>query len=212
MPVQAIRKIEEARNGTIAEANKLKVESLADSDVANVILRKLTAGIRLVNERFKEILAPANETVRQVRDLRTQILKPLEAAKTDLTDRLMGWREDARRLAAEEQRKKDEEAAAEQARRRKIQEAHKEVGHQVNEPVVVEPEQVAPPLVEDTTKTRKKWDVKIIDKAKVPEKYKTVNEILLRKDMHTAARDEEDKPIFKVPGVEVVCEEVPVFG
>ena len=207
VPVAAIRKIEQARNGTLAEAEQQQVKSLADSDVANVILRKLTAGIKLVNERFKEILDPQNEAVRQVRELRSQILTPLQEAKDTLSNKLMGWRaEENRRIAAETAK-----AEAKERERRALEEKHAANHRDVPGPAPVI-EKPVPLAAQDTTKIRKKWDVSIIDKAKVPEEYKTVNEVLLRKDMHAAEKDEDGRPIFEVPGVEVVCEEIPIYA
>jgi len=92
VPIAAIRKIEEQRNGTIAEAVKCQVTCQTDSDLANIHLRRLTAGIKVVNEEFKILLGPANETVQVIRDLRSRIRTPLEEAKEILTKRLMTWR------------------------------------------------------------------------------------------------------------------------
>jgi len=188
------------------------VLSQADSDVANVVLRKLTAAIKFVSNEIEPSLAAARETTNQIRALKNKILQPLEEAKTSLSGRLMAWREGERRKEAEERAKLEAEAVEKEKRARAAQKGHEVQGHEVSEPVIVEPTLPAPVLREDTTKVRKQWDIRIINKAKVPEEYKTINEVLLRKALHSAAKDEEGNPIFDVPGVEVYCKEIPVYA
>lgn len=222
VPVEAIRKIEQQRNGTITEATRCKVESQGDSDVANVILRKLTAGIRVVNERFHEILAPHNEAIRQTRALRSEILAPLETSKTNLTQRLMNWRAEEQRRITEEKRKVEEEnqrleekRQAEEERRRKIQAAHAAKGHETKPlEAVPEPEPVPEPVplaATDTTKVRKVWDFEIINAEVVPDEYKVIDEKLIRKAIF-ANRDENGVPQIEIPGVNIFQKETPVFA
>lgn len=177
----------------------------ADSDIANLYLRKLTAGIKLVNERFKEILAPANETVKQIRDLRTQILTPLEDAKRDLTTRLMAWRREEQERIAE----KTAKAEAKERERQELEEAHADNGRKPPgpPPVIEKPEPLA---ARDTTKTRKGYDYKIVDFSKIPDRFLKPNwqenAVDGRAIRSAAAADEE------IPGIELIEKEIPVFA
>ena len=232
VPVSAIRKIEQVRNGTLAEAEQFQVTSLADSDVANVILRKLTAGIKLVNERFNEILRPQNEAVRQIRELRTQILTPLEEAKHTLSDRLMGWRaEENRRIAAETAK-----AEAKERERRALEEKHAANHREVPGPAPMI-EKPAPLEARDTTKTRKQAVYKVVDFSKVPSEFRFNDLLAIRRKMGTTENEDgtttskvsvwaTDTPglfLFvngdnirnaasEIPGVKIDTKEIPVFA
>lgn len=182
-----------------------------------MVLTKLTTATKLINKRFKEILDPQNEAIRQVRGLRTQILTPLEDAKRELTDRLMQWREEERqRIAAErakveaENRRLEEERLAEEERRRKIQASHAAKGHDTK-PLAPVPElepipEPAPLEMQDTTRTRKQWDMEVVDASLVPEEYRLIDEVQIRKDVRSA------KGQIEIPGVRVFQKEVPVFA
>lgn len=207
VPVAAIRKIEQERNGTITEASRIEVNSLADSDVANVILRKLTAAIKLVNEKFHEILAPQNEALRQTRELRAEILAPLEEGKRNLTERLMAWRR-------EEQERINQAAAEVEAKRRereKLEKAHAKEHHKPPgpAPVIQEP---APLAAKDTTKIRKIWEFEIINADAVPDEYKVIDETLIRKAIRAAKRNEDNAPDIEIPGVTIFLKETPIFA
>lgn len=206
--VAVVRKIEADRNGTLAEVAKMPIESIADLSTINEALKKLTLRIQLINEKCKKSVDKAKASYAAARELRDYLLRPVVDAKTELSGRLMQFR----REAAEEIAEKKRIADAKAAERAKVEEEYEK---KEQKPPGPEPKIEQPLTLReqgDTTKTRKKWDVNIIDKAKVPEAYKIVNEILLRKDMHAAEKDEEGRPIFEVPGVEVVCEEVPIFA
>lgn len=211
VPVQAIRKIEKERNGTIATANELQVKNQDDSDQANLILRKLTAAVKMVESRFKEIMAPQNEALRQIKALKDEILQPLKSAKTELTNRLMSWRDAERRRIAEEQAK----AEAKRRERERLEERHAENGRQVPgpEPVIEEP---APLEATDTTKVRVNWDIEIPDYWKLPKRYIVINEpgtrANIRRDVSAAEKGEDGEPQIEIAGVNIVRNETPIFA
>ena len=201
-----MREIEKERNGTVTEANALQVRCQDDSDHANIILRKLAAAYKQIETRFKEILEPQNEAVRQIRRLRDDILTPIDTAKLELTNRLMVWRDEQRRLIAEEQAK----AEAKRREREKLEEAYAEDNKRPPgpEPVIAD---VAPLEAYDTTKVRNIWDFEVFDKAIVPEEYKDINTGRIRKAM-SSARDDNGNILLAIPGVRFFKKEVPVFA
>lgn len=220
--VEVVRKIEQERNGTVAEADRQSVSCAADSDMANTLLRKLTSGIKLVNDRFKDILAPQNEAIRQIRELKSQILVPLENSKRDLSIRLMEWREQERLRIAEAQRKVDEEnrrleeeRLAEAERRRKIQVSHAAKGHETKPLAEVPEPEIIPDTVPleatDTTKVQKQWTFKVTDENLIPRKYLVVKESLIRQAIF-ADRDENGVPQIEIPGINIFQREVGVYA
>lgn len=207
VPVEAIRKIEKERNGTIAQASSLLVQSQSDSDLANVYLRKLTAALKMVNARFTEIMKPQNEALRQIRALKAEILTPLENAKTELSGRLMSWRREEQERIAKER----EEAEAKRREREELEEKHRENGHKPPgpEPIIEEP---TPLAMTDTTQVRNVWDFEVVDKATVPEEFKDVNTGRIRRAMQAAPKDKDKNPQIEILGVRFFQKEVPVYA
>lgn len=209
--VEAIRKIEKSRNGTIGEANKCQVVCQGDSDKANTLLRKLTAAVKMVKTRFVNLKAPATETLRQIRALEADILAPLEEAKRGLNNRLMDWRTAERQRIAEAQAKADEKRREREA----LEEKHAEKGHDVPgpEPVIETP---APLEVTDTTKVRVSWEIEIADINKVPQEYIVINEAStranVRKAVSAAEKGEDGEPQIEIPGVNIFQKETPVYA
>jgi len=209
--VQIVRSIEKERNGTIAESAALQVICQADSDNANILLRKLTAGAKIVKTRFVEIKQPATETLRQIRALEADILAPLEEAKRGLNQRLMDWRAAERQRIAEAQAKADEKRREREA----LEEQHAEEGHAVPgpEPVIETP---APLEVTDTTKVRVSWEIEITDIKKVPQEYIVINEpstrANVRRAVSAAPKGDDKEPLIEIPGVRIYQEETPVYA
>jgi len=109
----------------------------------------------------------------------------------------MDWRnKEQERIRVERER-----IAKEEERRRKIQEAHKERGHEVSEPIVMAKPK---PLEEtDTTHTRKDWKFEIICEAEIPPMYLSVNEVEIRRAIRAGVR--------VIPGVRIYQEEIMVI-
>jgi len=185
------------------------VVSQGDSDVANIILRRLTALSKVITTRFKDVMAPQNEAIRQIRLLRDQILGPIEEAKSGLNDRLMVWRREERERIAEAQRIADEK----RRKREELEAAHKGPEHIPGpEPKIEEPEPLAS---RDTTKTRKSWEVEITDIWQVPNEYLVFNEPAIRANLRkavSAAGKKDGEPDIEIPGVKIYQKEVGVYG
>jgi len=166
--------------------------------------------VKLVNQKMEPIIKKAHETHKAVVGLKNNILAPLLEAKKGLSERNQAWCraeedkiEQARIKAEEEARKRDE-------KRQKLQNYHEEIGHETTVLEPTEVEEIAPFI--PTTKERKNWDVRVINKALVPEEHKIVDLVGIRKLMRAAPRNEANEPIFEMQGIEVFTKEVPVYG
>jgi len=101
-----------------------------------------------------------------------------------LTGKILDWK-----------RAEDDRLAKEEARRRAIQEAHREAGHEVNAPVVLE----RPENKIGNTQTRKVWTFRVIDQKKVPDMFKVINSV----SVNIAIRD----GVRQIPGIDIYQEE-----
>lgn len=193
-------------------AERHKVKNQADADVANIILQKITAGLKMIEQKRKYFTSDLNQQLKKINNDFKQIKEPIEQAKTNLTNRLMAWRQAERERIAEQQRQAEEEARKRDEKRQKIQEAHAEKGHDIYE---LEPTTVAKPVpleARDTTKVRKTWDFEVINEKAVPNEYKVVDTARIRKDIFAAERDGDGRPQIEIPGVNIFQKEIPVFA
>lgn len=212
--VEAVREIEEERNGVIVKANKLQVCCQDDSDLANIQLKRLNATLKMIKGRFDEIKRPQNEALKQIRALEKDITTPVEEAKCELSNRLMDWRRQEQERIAEETRKvaeenrlREEKAEAEAERRRNIVAAHAAKGHKTKPPTEVpEPEVVpepAPLEATDTTRVRKVWEYEVTDFNQVPHDYLMINRGAIQDAIRSGTRE--------IPGVIISQIEIPVY-
>ena len=175
------------------------VENQTEADEANEILKKITHGLKLMEEKRKSFTAPLNQSLKEINETFKQMALPVNEAKTALSNRLMLWRRHEQSRIDEERAK----AVREEERRRKIQEAHAAKGHVVKEDITP----VAKPIpfsVNDTTKTRLTWTYEIEDDTKIPRDYLTVNGPAITQAVRAGVRD--------IPGVKIYQKETAVFG
>lgn len=208
--VQIVRKLEQERNGTIAEAKKHEVICQDDSDRADTLLRKLTAIVKIIKNRFIELKRPATETLRQIRQLEADMLVPVEETKRGLDIKKRNWRAAEQKKIAEAQAKADEKRREREALEEKHAKEHRSVPGP--EPVIEEP-----PTIEelDVTTYRKSWELEITDIWKVPKEYLVFNESAIRANLRKAvqaSKDDTGTPTIEIPGVEIFLKETPVYA
>jgi len=199
MKTEELAVIQESGAALIAMANHHGVENQTEADEANEILKKITHGLKLMEEKRKSFTAPLNQSLKEINETFKQMALPVNAAKTALSDRLMSWRRQEQARIDEERAK----AVREEERRRKIQEAHAAKGHVVKEDItpVVKP---IPFSVNDTTKVQLRWTYEIEDDTKIPRDYLTVNGPAITQAVRAGVRD--------IPGVKIYQKEIAVFG
>ena len=210
MDVQIVRRIEQERNGTIAEANRCEVICQADSDRADTLLRKLTAIVKIIKNRFVELKRPATETLRQIRVLEADILAPVEETKRGLDIKKREWRTAEQRRIAEAQAQADEKRREREALEEKHAKEHRSVPGPT--PVIETP---APIEAVDVTTYRKSWEVEIADIWKVPNEYLVFNEPAIRANLRKAvqaSKDDAGNPTIEIPGVKIFQKETPVYA
>lgn len=166
--------------------------------------------IKYVNGEFKPILDKQNAAHKAVLSLKTRILIPLEQAKGALNSRNMDWRRAERERIEATRREAEEKAAKEEERRQAISDKAGERGLEQHEIAPVAIEEIAPYM--ETTKVRITYDVRVINKQLVPEEHKVVDLTKIRKMMFAAPRNEANKPIFEMQGIEIFTKENPMYG
>ena len=199
MKTEELAVIQESGAALIAMANHHGVENQTEADEANEILKKITHGLKLMEEKRKSFTAPLNQSLKEINETFKQMALPVNEAKTALSNRLMLWRRHEQSRIDEERAK----AVREEERRRKIQEAHAAKGHVVKEDITP----VAKPIpfsVNDTTKVQKRWTYEIEDSSVIPRQYMAVDGPAITKAIRDGVRD--------IPGVKIYQKETAVFG
>jgi ribosomal protein L9 len=166
--------------------------------------------INIVNQKLDPIVKKAHETHKAIVGLKNNILEPLLEAKKSLSERNQAWCRAEEEKIEKAQREDEEAARKRDEKREKIQAYHESVGHKTVE--------LEPTVIKDvipfipTTKERVSYDVKVINKALVPEEHKLIDLVGIRKLMFAAPRDQENRPIFEMPGIEVYAKKIPVYA
>ena len=197
--LQVVRRIEAERNGTLDEVSKMQVTSLADSDVVNVILRKLTLKIKVIKELFKPSIDKAKAAYDEIRAFQIKTIAPLETRKVHLNNQVMTWRSEERERRAIQQT----EADAKRRDREELEAKHAEEGRKPPgpEPVIEEPIALEK---EDVTKTRKVWDYEVVGFEKVPHEFLSIDSGAVRRAISSGVRD--------IAGIKIYQREIAIFG
>ena len=198
MDPQEIQTIQSSGTALIDMANAHMVIDQSQADEANEILTKINFGLKQIEAKRTSFTAPLNQSLKEINASFKRMVDPLKYAKTELTARLMVWREkEQARIRAER-----EKAVREEERRQKIKDAHEAKGHKVKEEITP----VAKPMpfsVNDTTKIRKDWKHEIENEALVPREYLMVNGPAITAAVRAGVRD--------IPGVKIFQKETAVF-
>lgn len=174
------------------------------------LLRRLTEMINLVNQKLEPIVKKAHETHKAIVGLKNNILEPLLEAKKNLHERNQAWCRAEEERVEKERMEAEEKARKRDEKREKLQDYHESMGHQTT---VLEPTKIEEPApFIPTTKERITYDVYVVNKALVPEEYKLVDLVGIRKLMLSAPRDSENRPLFDMPGIEVIVKKIAVYA
>jgi len=191
-----IVEIEASNAGIVIQAEQQEIANQADVDNANIVLNHITKQMKTIEEKRKTFTQPLNQSLREINSTFKKLVEPLKSAREILRDKVMDWR----RKEQEKIRIEQERIMKEEQRRRKIQEAHKDRGHEVSEPVVMtKPE---PLKKTDSTQIRKDWKFDILDSTKIPREYLLANETKIRQAIWNGVRE--------IPGVRIYQKETMV--
>lgn len=185
IPKKEIEVIEKESSGLIEQAQSYEIKSGQDVDEASMFLKQVNDSLKRIEEKRLEFTKPLNQSLKAINDTFKLLKAPLEGAKALVGSKVLQWR-----------REEQERIAKEEERRRKIQEAHKEKGHQVSEPIELE----RPEKKIGNAQTRMVWKWKVIDKNKVPEQFKEINQVAVNAAIRSGTT--------KIDGLEIYQEEV----
>ena len=210
LPVeQAIQESREQSLSLVEKAQSLVVENQEEADLANILLKRINAGIKAIEAKRMEVIRPQREAMQNLNDMFRPITDAAKKAMADLKQRLMDYRLREQQRIAAEQAAAEEAAQKELERRQKIQASHEERGHKVKEDVApVAIEQVAP--LQDSTTVQKRWTFDVLDVKKLPREYLLVDKVAIRDAMRKAVR-EDTIDDFNVPGVRFYQKETGMF-
>ena len=191
-------------------AEKAVITNGLEANQATSFIRDIKDQIERIGAFFKLDIENAHKTHKSLCEKRNFYIKPLEQAEITLKNKLsrFQWLEQER--VAKERAVEEAKAKAEA---KKVREEMLQKAAETTSPVKQEvhltqaefskpaPVQVAPVMQTRGTTFRMEWDVKVLNKAAVPEEYKTVDEQLLRRvaKLH--------KGQIQIPGIEII--EVP---
>lgn len=185
IPQKEIEVIKKESHGLIEQAQNYEIKSGQDVDEASLFLKQINDSLKRIEDKRLEFTKPLNQSLRAINETFKLLKAPLESSKSLLSSKILQWRQaEQKRIAAEEER------------RRKIQEAHKKKGHQVSEPIELE----RPEKKIGNAQTRMVWKWRVIDKNKVPEQFKEINQVAVNAAIRSGTT--------KIDGLEIYQEEV----
>lgn len=179
-----IQVLESQVSPLVKQAGGYIIDSVEAVDTASVFLKQVRDTEKSIEDKRLEFTAPLNQSLKAINDTFKKLKEPLEQSRYLLTNKILDWK-----------RAESDRLAKEEARRRAIQEAHREVGHEVSAPVVLE----RPENKIGNTQTRKVWTFKVKDFSKIPDVYKVINNVAVNQSIRDGVRD--------IPGIEIFQEE-----
>jgi len=168
------------------------------------VLKTIKGLAKEVEDQRKKITSPLDQAKRQVMDLFRPLTESLAGAERKLKQRLVAWSSEQDRIRREEQRKAEEKARRERERLTKQAEEARQKGREDRaqtledravSTVAAPPPPAAPKVA--GVQTRTVWRFRITDPAKVPDKYKIVDEKRIGGVVRALKGDTE------IPGIEV---------
>ena len=184
LPDTDLKVIEDESSLLLKQADSYIIQSIQDVDLASEFLRKLKDAENMIETKRLEFTAPINKSLKAINETFKKLSKPLVDARQRLTEKILTWR-----------RVENDRLAKEEERRRKIQEAHKEAGHEVKAPIILE----RPEAKVGNTQIRKIWTWQVVDYNKVPDIYRELNETAINQAVRNGVRE--------IPGLRIYQEE-----
>jgi SMC interacting uncharacterized protein involved in chromosome segregation len=182
IPNKELERIKEDSSPLIRDAESIIVTTEEEAEQASLFLSKVSIVIKEVEDRRTSFTKPINDGLKAINESFKTISVPLMNAKKIVGDKILAWRkEENKRIEVEEER------------RRKIQEAHAEMGHQVNEPV--ELQRVAKKI--GFAGSKEVWKFKLADFAKLPDKYKVICDTAINQAIREGVRQIDGLDIYK---------------
>lgn len=184
IPTKELAAIEKEISPMVSKAQSYEITNVQQVDEASVFLRELQQTEKRIEDKRTEITKPMNQSLKAINDLFKKVSAPIIQARGLLTNRILTWRrEEADRIEKEE------------ARRRKIQDAHAEMGHEVNAPVMIQRTETTI----GNTRVSKVWKWKLEDFGKLPDDFKGIDGVKINAVIRGGIRE--------IPGLKIYEEE-----
>jgi hypothetical protein len=184
-----IQILEKQVSPLVKQAGGYTINSVEAVDEASLFLKKVRDTEVSLEAKRQEFTAPLNQSLKAINETFRQLRAPLEQARYLLTNKILTWK-----------RAETERLAKEEARRRAIQEAHEKAGHEVKAPVVLE----RPENKIGNTQTRKVWTFEVVDFSKLPDEYKSINQVAVNQAVRSGVREIKGLKIYQEEQLSIV--------
>lgn len=182
IPEKKLNQFESSASQIVETAKSLQVEKKEDVEFASEFLKKVKDSLKSIDDFRLSITRPLYHAQREVNDRFKELTNPMEEAKDNVTQKIVDWKN--------EQERKRKEAE----RRKKIQEAHEEKGHETHKEIKTP---AKTPKTVGKAQIRERWDYKVKDFSKVPDKYKKLDKGKVRKAIRDKVRNISGLKIYK---------------
>lgn len=169
----------------VKKATSFVIRKEKDVEEASSFLLDINNQIKKIENSRLDLTAPLNQTLSKINAAAKKAKEPLEQAKMIVSNNILSWRKEVQR-----------QIQAEEERRRKIQEAHKEQGHQVNEPVILQ----RPDKTIGNAQAVKVWKWELVDKKLVPDDYKMIDNVRINQAIRNFQKDGVP---MEIPGIKI---------
>ena len=203
-----------AVQGLLQKIDALAIKTQEDAGIANDYLKNAKAKAKEIEATRVSFVKPFNDQVKFINDWFRKPMDGLAEIEKKLKAKIMDYDNEVRRKLAKEEAKLRAEAAERERKEREKLEARaakaeekgktekaEELRQQAEEVYVPAPVLAAP---KSTMSYRTDYDFEVVDKALVPEDYKIVDEVMLRRVVKA------QKELCKIPGIKIITKQVPI--
>ncbi len=190
---------EKSAKKQVAIVKSLEIKTKDDVGFGSAIGTVINGQLKTIEAERLEITRPLNDALTAANNLFKRLKAPFQEAKELLTDKITEWHTKEETRIREENEKRERE----EIRRRKIQDSHKDRGHKVSDEIPVV-DSIAPKDNKiGSGHITKTWTFEVLDKNKVPEIFKKVDEVEVRDAIRAGKRE--------IPGLRIFHRATTVF-
>jgi hypothetical protein len=200
------RELVKKTGNILNEAKVLVIEDDEKFHFASDILQAIKGLQKEIDAHYDPAIKKAHETHKAILEAKKKQSEPLKQAERILKSKIVQYHDEQAQKRQEEERKRQEELRKKEEERR-LNEAI-ETG---DESVLEEPVVIPEVKIEDTTKHKgisysTIWKFRVVDKAKVPEEYKIIDEVKVGQVVRAM------KENTSIPGIEAYPEKIARSG
>lgn len=184
------------------EAKGFIIKTGEQFHLANDILITIKSLQKEVNQYFDPVIKKVHEAHKSILDAKKKQSEPLKQAEKIIKSKVLKYHEEQERIRREEELKRQEML------RKQEEERLLEVAIENDDETILDETIPTPKIeVEDTTRHEGIsysliWRFRIVDKAKVPDEYKIIDESKIRRIVQTMKED------TKIAGIEVYQDKI----